>query len=188
MNYKPEQNPQAVNNRIQNYIDTVMHPGCTKHWRKKDQWTVEKMVSWERFGSTICNECFENRERLHMMVQGFKTDYDAQCRLIINRATTPYSELPYSIRGKISSLGISDAGLTTINMDTIYEIGKLTYTQKYEEIANTPVEKTYWKIDQIIANWNINLLTQRVADLENEVSELKYNITPDRITPIPSFL
>ena len=172
MNYNPEQNPDYVNNRIQNYIDTVMHPGCTKHWRKKDQWTVAKMVSWERFGSTVCDNCYENRERLHMMVQGFKTDYDTQCRLIINRATTPYSELPYTIRNQIADLGISDVGATDIDMDTIYEIGKGTYTQNFDEIVKTPVEKTYWKIGQIISNWNLNILMKRVTELEDKVSEL----------------
>jgi hypothetical protein len=29
MDYNPEQHPNYVNQRIQNYIDTVMHPGCT---------------------------------------------------------------------------------------------------------------------------------------------------------------
>ena len=144
----------------------------TKHWRKKDQWTVAKMVSWERFGSTICNNCYENRERLHMMVQGFKTDYDTEYRLIINRVTTPYNELPYIIRSQIADLGISDVGATIIDIDTIYEIGKGTYTQKFDEIVKTPVEKTYWKIEQIISNWNFNVLVQRVNELGDKVSEL----------------
>jgi len=45
-------------------------------------------------------------------------------------------------------------------------------TQKFDEIVKTPVEKTYWKIEQIISNWNFNVLAQRVNELGDKVSEL----------------
>lgn len=104
MNYKPAQNPTYVNDRIQEYIDTVMHPNCETG---KDKWTVESMVSWERFGSTICRKCHDNREHAHYLIRNeYMPAYDRVCTQWLDPETTPYRELPYEVRGKIETIGM----------------------------------------------------------------------------------
>lgn len=186
MNYKPAQNPQVVNDRIQNYIDTVMHPGCTKPDLEKDKWTVDKMVSWERFGMTICNACRDNRERLHILVNGFKEDYDANAKteLIINRTMTLYRELPYCIKGALETIGrqlfangISSLGETIIQATNGYQIWDLENSRKVGEIVFSKLgqspefmypeyELANLRVEQIISNWNIGVLERRIIRLE----------------------
>jgi hypothetical protein len=190
MNYIPEHNPDYVNNLIQNYIDTVMLPGCKQHWRKKDQWTVAQMVSWERFGMTICNNCYDNRERLHMIVHDFKEEYDKQCQIIINRETTAYRDLPYKIKGSLEGIGmeIFPKGYKIINdriipnsdgtqiwdPENIRKVGELVYTKlSTEQFANLQWETANLKVEQIISNWNISVLTKQVANLVQQVQELE---------------
>ncbi len=190
MNYIPEHNPDYVNNQIQNYIDTVMHPGCKQHWRKKDQWTVAKMVSWERFGSTICMNCYTNREILHTKVNGFKTDYDKQCQIIINRETTQYRDLPYKIKGTLECIGMqvfanginilgeriipADNGWQVWDMENLRKVGELVFKQLGTEQYNySEYETANLKVQQIISNWNITVLAQQVTNLAQRVLELE---------------
>ena len=188
MNYIPEHNPEEVNKRIQDYIDTVMIPGCSKPDLEKDQWTVAKMVSWERFGMTICSNCYGNREKLHMLVNGFKVDYDtiAKSELIINRATTPYRELPFQVKGKLESIGqqlfangISGFGETIITATNGFQMWDLENSRKVGEIvfsqlgtspqfAYPEYELTNLRVEQIINNWNISVLAKRVNVLERQ--------------------
>ncbi len=190
MNYIPENNPDYVNKCIQEYIDTVMHPGCKQHWRKKDQWTVAKMVSHERFGSTICMNCYTNREILHTKVNGFKTDYDKQCQIIINRETTQYRDLPYKIKGTLECIGMqvfanginilgeriipADNGWQVWDMENLRKVGELVFKQLGTEQYNySEYETANLKVQQIISNWNITVLAQQVTNLAQRVLELE---------------
>lgn len=190
MNYIPEHNPDYVNNQIQNYIDNVMHPGCSKPDPEKDKWTVAKMVSWERFGSTICMNCYTNREILHTKVNGFKTDYDKQCQIIINRETTQYRDLPYKIKGTLECIGMqvfanginilgeriipADNGWQVWDMENLRKVGELVFKQLGTEQYNySEYETANLKVQQIISNWNITVLAQQVTNLAQRVLELE---------------
>ncbi len=190
MNYIPEHNPDYVNNQIQEYIDTVMHPGCKQHWRKKDQWTVAKMVSWERFGSTICMNCYTNREILHTKVNGFKTEYDKQCQIIINRETTLYRDLPYKIKRALEGMGMelfpnghntfseqivpNSDGTLIWDIENLRKVGELVFKHLGGEEFNYPQwETANLKVEQIISNWNITVLAQQETRLAQRVLELE---------------
>ncbi len=190
MNYIPENNPDYVNKCIQEYIDTVMHPGCSKPDPEKDKWTVAKMVSWERFGSTICMNCYTNREILHTKVNGFKTDYDKQCQIIINRETTQYRDLPYKIKGTLECIGMqvfanginilgeriipADNGWQVWDMENLRKVGELVFKQLGTEQYNySEYETANLKVQQIISNWNITVLAQQVTNLAQRVLELE---------------
>jgi len=195
MNYNPEQHPKYVNQRIQEYIDTVMHPQCKTH---QDKWTVASMVSWERFGSTICSKCNENRERLHMMVNGFKSDYDVQAKgtLLIDRKTTPYSEVPYQIRGtcEIAIMDFEFAIYRKYGMalflrsptaswtpDLLYTVGQSMFSQNSLSSSDLSTYRQELislnaRIDNAVAQWNTCVLQNKNIELEAKIADLKTQI------------
>lgn len=193
MNYNLEQNPKYVNQRIQDYIDTVMHPQCKT---QTDKWTIDSMVSWERFGPTICNACYENRERLHKMVNGFKNDYDTHSKgtLWLDRKTTPYSEVPYVIRGTCELIGMklfntiqstygiqiftNTNGWNSWDMNSIYMAGQTAFLASSHAwtYSDPEIEITNSKIDQLVCSWNLNVLLQKNTALESKVASLKTQI------------
>ncbi len=195
MNYNPEQHPKYVNQRIQEYIDTVMHPQCKTH---QDKWTVASMVSWERFGSTICRQCYENRERLHMMVNGFKSDYDTQSNatLWLDRQTTPYSEVPYQIRGACEAAVMDfefaiyrnykatlflNSNTMTWSPDLLYEGGNYMFSaslpcwsdlSKYQQEFIT----LNARIDNAVSKWNVIVLHNKYNNLLVKYGKLNADV------------
>lgn len=194
MNYNPEQNPTYVNDRIQEYIDTVMHPNCETG---KDKWTVESMVSWERFGSTICRKCHDNRERLHMMVNKFKDDYDAHVieTLLVDRQTTPYSEVPYQIRIKceraimdfefeiyrLYNAAVFLPGKNGWTPDLLYKAGKSMFNPALCSPNLSEFGQEFITVNSIIDNavymWNLYHLRHinRKLAVENELLKTNRN-------------
>jgi len=202
MNYKPEQNPEYVNNRIQEYIDTVMHPGCETG---KDKWTIESMVSWERFGSSICRKCHANRERAHYLIRNeYMPAYDRECTLWLDRKTTQFKELPYKLRDKIEDIGMTlsnllsesgislfphTAGWTAWDQESIFKAGQYVYSistpeEHYIVGVYCKIKKSKDKVDTIIADWNAKVqkrkcdaMESRMAQMEAKLAELETRIT-----------
>lgn len=195
MNYKPEQNPKYVNQRILDYIDTVMHPQCIT---QADKWTIESMVSWKRFGSTICHKCSENRERLHMMVNGFKDEYDAHVKgtMWLDRKTTPYSDVPYSVRGTCEA-ALMDfefdiyrrcngvvflPGNTVWTPDLLYTAGSTVFRERLSfknALSRDFIKKINalnLKINNDVKSWNLNVLQHKNTALEAKLVALKTQI------------
>ncbi len=192
MNYIPEQNPTYVNNRIQEYIDTVMHPNCETG---KDKWTVESMVSWERFGMTICRKCHDNRERAHYLIRNeYMPAYDRVCTLWLDRKTTPYRELPYEVRGSLESIGMHlyntalseygislfphTAGWQSWDMDAIFNAGQYAFSTagidvKTSDYMTSQVEQECIKINSIINGWNAKVQKRKCDAMETRLSQME---------------
>jgi len=185
MNYNPTHNPEYVNECILEYIDDVMHVECQT---QKDIWTLEKIISWERFGLSICNKCHENKDKLSFMVHKFKDDYDKKMikrdtnRLLLefmpklNRKTTPYKDVYYKIRDPIIDIGLyelypkccGDKHCISIdrtdnswNHESLFKLGELLFSGAFEPKCTTC--KHTWslatqKIDIMVLESNMELL------------------------------
>jgi len=89
-NYNPDHEPTDINELILQHIDYVMHEECET---KKDEWTLKKILSWERFVMTICATCHKNRDKLiYQLIPQYKQEYDYTG--VIRRGITEYKELP----------------------------------------------------------------------------------------------
>lgn len=178
MNYNPNQHPQDVNNRIQNYIDTVMHLGCTKPDLEKDKWTVDKIVYWQSLIPAICGNCYDHCKKLEIMISEFKENYDRHYNQLILGPNMEYRNLPYYVKTQIESLGPDIypfmKGKWT---DTIrYEAGELVFNHlkisaKWETSHNlckgVILDTHILKAELIINNWNICVLMKRINTLES---------------------
>lgn len=201
MNYKPAQNPEFVNECILEYIDYVMHPECETH---TDNWTLDKIVSWERFGSSICIKCSENKDKLAHMIHDFKAKYDVcmtettdsapDCRAKfmpkMNRETTPYKDVYYKIRSKVERLGMNDLFLNCCSKencvnnkgnywtpDSIFNLGELLFTDKFEPKCEPC--KHNWsiislKIDNLVLESNIELLEKGLFHVNKVIPSCKW--------------
>jgi hypothetical protein len=150
MNYKSAQNPEFVNECILEYIDYVMAPDCET---QKEDWTLDKIVSWERFGSSICRKCSENKDKLAPMIHDFKAKYDVcmtkttesyvdtEYMPKMDRKTTPYKDVYYKIRSKIEEFGMNNLFLNCCakencvnnkgnywTPDIIFNVGEMLFT------------------------------------------------------------
>ena len=189
MNYKPSQNPTFVNECILEYIDNVMYDECET---KQDIWTIDKIVSCEKFGSTICKKCSENKDKLASLVRGFKTNYDeymtettdsvplSRTKFMpkLNRETTPYKEVYYKVRSKIFNFGMNDLFLNCSAKENcvnnegnywtpciIFNLGEMLFKSKFEPICEHC--KSNWKlvslkIDNLVLESNMELLERRL--------------------------
>lgn len=194
MNYNSAHNPEYVNECILEYIDYVMHEECET---KKDVWTLENIFSWQRYGTTICNKCTENKDKLCGMVHGFKDDYDRlmknkdPCFRVfmpkLNRKTTPYKDVYYKIRSNIVNIGLNElypncCGVkhcinivreaNAWNFKSLFKLGELLFTGTFEPKCITckhTWELATQKIDIMVLEFNMELLQ---LQMEHKIEKL----------------
>jgi hypothetical protein len=127
-NYTPNYNPTTINKQILEYIDLTMHEKC----KVGDVWTIERILSWERFGNTICETCDNNREHLlYQLIQKWKHEYDYDG--VIMRGVTKYNELPYAIKRLCESIAMNNVAKTEWGLDSLYEYGEKFYMRTIDQ-------------------------------------------------------
>lgn len=152
-NYNPKHQPTDINELILEHIDFVMYEECEKE--PKDNWTLERILSWERFGSTICATCYENREQLlYRLIRQWKSEYDYTG--VIRRGVTEYRELPYKIKYFCQNIAMKNVKLDVWTPNDDYEYGRKFYMR---EIAMSEVDDL--KISNTINERNIEYLINR---------------------------
>jgi hypothetical protein len=185
MNYNPAHNPEYVNECILEYIDNVMHVECQT---QKDVWNLSNIFSWQRYGSTICNKCHDNKDKLYLKIHKFQEDYDnlmvledyeGEHRVFmpkLNRKTTPYKDVYYKIRGQIEQIGMyelypkccnaknctsTNRADNSWNFDNMFKLGELLFTGSFEPKCITckhTWELVTLKIDIMVLESNMELL------------------------------
>jgi hypothetical protein len=162
-NYNPDHEPTDINELILQHIDYVMHEECEKKDTSvEDTWTLKKILSWERFGSTICRTCDANREKLlYQLIQKWKDEYDYTG--VIRRGETEYRELPYEIKYFCQRIAIDNVKQDTWTPMSLYEYGRKFYMG---EIKMSEVDDL--KISNVINERNIEYLIKRFDKFEKQ--------------------
>jgi hypothetical protein len=158
-NYNPKYEPTAINELILEHIDFVMHEECET---KQDVWTLEKILSWERFGSTICERCHENREKLlYRLIRKWQDEYDYKG--VIRRGVTEYRELPYNIKSLCQRIAMDTVKLREWDLNDLYEYGRQIYMReiKQSEVIDLTISNT-------INERNIEYLIDRFDKFEQQ--------------------
>ena len=161
-NYNPEHEPTEINELILHHIDDVMHEECKKNGTPEaDIWTLKRILSWERFGSTICHTCDTNREKLlYQLIQKWKGEYDYTG--VIRRGVTEYRELPYEIKYFCQRIAMENVLIKDVwTPSTLYEYGRKFYMR---EIKMSEVDDL--KISNVINERNIEYLIKRFDKFE----------------------
>ena len=159
-NYNPNHEPTDVNERIKEYIDYVMHEECET---KTDEWTLKKILSWERFGMTICWKCHENREKLlYQLIRQWQDEYDYTG--VIRRGVTEYRELPHKIKWLCQNIAMDDiADKREWDFNDLYEYGRKYYMREIKQS-----EVIDLKISNAINERNIEYLLARFDKFEKQ--------------------
>jgi hypothetical protein len=127
-NYNTEHEPTDINKLILEHINIVMDEECET---KADTWTLKKILSWERFGMTICKSCHDNREKLlYKLIPKYKQEYDYTG--IIQRGVTKYRDLPYKLKCFIQGIAMNNVRLSTWTPDDMYAYGRKFYMRETE--------------------------------------------------------
>lgn len=162
-NYNPEHEPTDINELILQHIDYVMHEECEKKdTSEEDTWTLKKILSWERFGMTICATCYTNREKLlYQLIPQYKQEYDYTG--VVRRGVTEYKELPYEIKYFCQTMAVNNVKQDTWTPITLYEYGRKFYMR---QIEMTEVDDL--KISNAINERNIEYLINRFDKFEKQ--------------------
>jgi len=162
-NYNPEHEPTYINELILQHIDYVMHEECEKKdTPHADNWTLRNILSWERFGSTICKRCYENREELlYRLIQKWKSEYNYTG--IVRRGVTEYRELPYEIKMFCQTIAMKHVKLPVWTQVDVYEYGRKFYMR---EIKMSELDDL--RISNVINERNIEYLIKRFDKFEKQ--------------------
>ena len=162
-NYNPDHEPTDINELILQHIDYVMDEECEKKdTPEADNWTLKKILSWERFGSTICYTCHENREKLlHQLIRKWQCEYDYTG--VIRRGETEYRELPYKIKSFCQRIAIDNVKQDTWTPNKLYEYGRKFYMR---EIKMSELDDL--RISNVINERNIEYLLKRFDKFEKQ--------------------
>ena len=159
-NYNPNHEPSDINEKIIEYIDDVMHEECEQP--QDDEWTLKNILSWERFGMTICRTCYENREKLlYQLIRQWQDEYDYTG--VIRRGVTEYRELPYEIKDMCQRIAVDNVKKTEWGVDDLYEYGRKFYVREIEQ--SEVVDLT---ISNSINERNIEYLLSRFDKFEKQ--------------------
>lgn len=162
-NYNPKHQPSAINELILQYIDYTMNEECEKS--DGDNWTLAKILSWERFGSTICETCSKNREKLlNQLIQKWKSEYDYIG--VIRRGVTEYKELPYKIKWMCQKIAMNNVKKTEWGLDDTYEYGRKFYMREIDqsEVIDLTISNV---INERNIEYLINQFTKQCITKEN---------------------
>jgi hypothetical protein len=130
------------------------------------------------------------------MVNGFKTDNDRLAKETqwLDRQTTPYSEMPYQIRGTCEAVGMKlfntvqstygmqlfphANGWNAWDMNSIYLAGQTAFAANSQAwtYSDPEIELANSKIDQLVCSWNMNVLYKKNEQLADKVESLKTQI------------
>jgi hypothetical protein len=156
-NYNPNHEPTDINELIMQYIDYTMNEEC-----EEDEWTLKKILSWERFGSTICETCHNNREKLlYQLIRQWQSEYDYNG--VIRRGVTEYRELPYEIKWMCQNIAMNNVKKTEWGLDDTYEYGRKFYMREIEQS-----EVIDLRISNAINERNIEYLINRFDKFEKQ--------------------
>jgi hypothetical protein len=172
-NYNPKHEPSTINELILEHIDFVMYDECEKS--EEDNWTLANILSWERFGNTICYTCHNNREKLlNQLIREWQSEYDYIG--VIRRGVTEYKELPYKIKSMCERIAMNNVKKTEWGLDDMYEYGRKFYMREIEQS-----EVIDLRISNAINERNIEYLINRFDKFE------KHCITKENITTKKQF-
>jgi len=158
-NYNPDHEPTDINELILQHIDYVMHEECET---KADEWTLKKILSWERYGMTICATCYTNREKLlYELIRKWKSEY--MYKGVIRRGITEYRELPYNIKSLCQKIAINNVNQDTWTPITLYEYGRKFYMR---QIKMTEVDDL--TISNAINEINVEYLINKFDKFEKQ--------------------
>ena len=159
-NYNPNHEPTDINELILQYIDYTMNEECEKS--VGDNWTLKKILSWERFGTTICDTCHNHREKLlNQLIREWQSEYDYTG--VIRRGVTDYKELPYKIKWMCERIAMNNLKKTEWGLDDTYEYGRKFYMREIEQS-----EVIDLRISNAINERNIEYLINRFDKFEKQ--------------------
>lgn len=161
-NYNPDHEPTDINELILHHIDNVMDEECEKKdTPEADTWTIKRILSWERFGSSICATCDKNKDlMIYMLMPEWKCNYDYIG--VIQRGVTEYRELPYKIKYFCQRIAMNNVKLDEAwTPNSLYEYGRKFYMREIEMS-----ELDDLKISNIINERNIEYLLDRFDKFE----------------------
>ncbi len=177
-NYNPNHEPTAINEKIMLYIDNVMHEECTT---QKDEWTLKKILSWERFGMTICERCYENRETLlYRHIREWQDEYVYTG--VIRRGVTEYRELPREIKHLCVNIAINNVKKSEWGLEDLYEYGRKFYMREIEQsevidltISNTINERNIEYLISRFDEFEKQCITKKMIADKKQFPHLKYD-------------
>lgn len=161
--YNPDHEPTDINELILKHIDYVMDEECEKKdTSEEDTWTLKKILSWERFGMTICATCYTNREKLlYELIRKWQSEY--RYNGVIRRGITEYRELPYDIKSLCQKIAMNNVRLSVWTPDDMYEHGRKFYMR---EVRLTQVDDL--TISNAINEINVEYLINRFDKFEKQ--------------------